>query len=227
MTIWSTRPRERKVLTRLGAQGRQVTGRSAAAVVWDSVVENHAVVFAQRTVSHTVTLEDDGSARVRTIVELRNEAPDGPPSALLGFPLPATVEEPAGVNPVGGWAADVRVLLAPKAQNATAETSIPSETQLVKEDGRRWALGRLAADPGDSMALTVAYRVPDAMRGSDTYTVVIVPQPSFQPPTVLVSIDSPPGTTIVSASRQLEVGSSSARFAGKPTESIVLWVRVG
>ncbi len=226
LTILSTRAKERKVLARLGAEGRPLTGRSAVSVIWDSVVDNHAVVFAQREVSHTVALLADGSARVRTVVELRNGAPEKPPSALLGFPLPATVEEPAGVNPVGGWAADVQVLLAPKADHVTAETSIPSETRIVKADGRKWALGRLTTDPGDSMALTVGYRVPDAMRGSDTYSLVVMPQPSFVPPTVRVRIDAPSGTSIVEASRQLEVGSSSARYIGQPTEPLVLWVRI-
>ncbi|MGZ8744845.1 MAG: DUF4012 domain-containing protein [Nocardioides sp.] len=226
LTILSTRARERKVLARLGAEGRPLTGRSEVAVLWDSAVENHAVVFARRQVVHSVTLLEDGSARVRTVVELQNEAPDEPPSALLGFPLPATVEEPAGVDPVGGWAADVRVLLPPKADQVTAETSIPRETQFVKEDGRRWALGRLTTDPGDSMALTVGYRVPDAMRRSDTYGLVVLPQPSFEPPTVRVRIDAPAGSTIVDASPQLEVGSSSARYVGQPTEPLALWVRI-
>jgi hypothetical protein len=76
------------------------------------------------------------------------------------------------------------------------------------------------------MALTVGYRVPDAMRGSDTYKLVVMPQPSFAPPTVRVRIDAPPGTTIVEASRQLEVGSSSARYIGQPTEPLVLWARI-
>ena len=136
MTIWSTRPRERKVLTRLGAQGRQVTAVGRRGGVGLRRREPRGRVRAAHRLPH----RDAGGRRFRARAHDRGapqRGPDGPPSALLGFPLPATVEEPAGVNPVGGWAADVRVLLAPKAQNATAETSIPSETQLVKEDGRR------------------------------------------------------------------------------------------
>ena len=92
-------------------------------------MDNHAAVFARRDVSHRVMLEEDGSARMRTVVSLVNEAPDEPPSALLGFPLPATVDEPAGVNPVGGWAADVGVLLPPKADRITRRDEHPERDQ--------------------------------------------------------------------------------------------------
>jgi hypothetical protein len=226
LTILSTRGKERRLLSRLGVEGRRRTPPLAFSVIWNSVVENHAVVFAERSVSHTVALDTDGTARVRTIVELRNDSPEEPPSALLGFPLPATVEEPADVDPVGGWAADVRVLVWPKADNPTAETSIPSETRFEKLDGRKWAIGRLATDPGDSMALTVAYRVPEAARSPGTYGFVVLPQPSFAPPTVRVRIDAPPGETIAEASSAFDVGGSTARYVGKPTEPLTFWIRL-
>jgi hypothetical protein len=188
-------------------------------------VDNHSAVFARREVSHRVVLEEDGSARVRTVVTLVNEAPEQPPSALLGFPLPATVDEPAGVNPVGGWAADVGVLLPPKADRITAETSIPSETDVVKEDGRTTVIGRLAADPGDSMTLIVGYRVADARTDDGVYRLLIEPQPAWPAGVLRLEIAAPPGSTIVEASEDLEIGGNSARYAGTPARPFRVWIR--
>ena len=95
LVVVATRPRERRILERLGAGGcPEPPAQHLLAVTWNTVVDNHAAVFTRRDISHRVMLEDDGSARVRTIVTLVNESPSEPPSALLGFPLPATVAEP-------------------------------------------------------------------------------------------------------------------------------------
>ena len=151
LTIVATRGRERRILERLGADGSpEPPGQPPLAVIWNTAVDNQAAIFTDREVSHRVMLDDDGSAKVRTIVTLTNHADSAPPSALLGFPLPATVEEPAGVDPVGGWAADVDVLLPPRADRVTAETSILSETSIVTDAGRTTVTGLLATDPGDS-----------------------------------------------------------------------------
>ncbi|MGH2540421.1 MAG: hypothetical protein ACRDGK_07865, partial [Actinomycetota bacterium] len=71
-----------------------------------------------------------------------------------------------------------------------------------------------------------AYRVPKATRGAGTYGFVVLPQPSFEPPTVRVRIDAPPGETIAEASTLLDVGGSTARYAGRPTEPITFWIRL-
>lgn len=226
LVVVATRPRERRILERLGAGGSpEPPAQHLIAVTWDTVVDNHAAVFTRRDISHRVTLEDDGSARVRTIVTLVNESPSEPPSALLGFPLPATVEEPAGVDPVGGWAADVGVLLPLKADRVSAETSIPSETTEVKVEGRTTMGGRLAADPGDQMSLIVGYRVRDARTGDGVYRLLVLPQPAWPAGVVRIQIDAPPGTTIVEASDELEIGGSLARYVGTPTRPFVAWVR--
>lgn len=226
LVIVAARAGERRTLEQLGAGGTpEPPGLHTVSIRWDTAVDNHAAVFQRRDVSHRVTLEDDGSARIRTVVSLVNEAPTEPPSALLGFPLPATVAEPAGVDPVGGWAADVSVELPPKADRVSAETSIPSETDTIREEGRIAVVGRLAADPGDSMALIVGYRIADARTDDGSYRLAIVPQPTWPAGTVRVRIDAPPGQVIVDASDELEVGGVSAEYVGRPTRPLVIWVR--
>jgi len=226
LVVVATRAREQRILERLDAgAGTVANATQVVAVTWNTVVDNHAAVFARRSISHRVMLREDGSASVRTVVTLDNQAPDGPPSALLGFPLPATVAEPADVNPVGGWAADVGVLLPPKVDHVTAETSVPSETQTVRLDGRTTVIARLAADPGDSMTVIVAYRVADSGIDDGMYRLLVLPQPAWPAGVVRLQIDAPPGSTIAEASDELEVGGSSARYAGTPTRAFRVWIR--
>ena len=113
--------------------------------------------------THSVIVEPDGSARVRTVVDLVNAAADTPPSVVLGLPIPATVEEPGGVAPVGGFAAEVRVALPSSADKITVETSVPSETEVVREGNEQFAVATLATDPGDSISLIVNYSIDRAV----------------------------------------------------------------
>ncbi len=227
LTVVATRGRERRILERLGADGApEPAGQPSVAVTWSTVVDNQAAIFTDREVSHRVMLDIDGSAKVRTIVTLTNHADDAPPSALLGFPLPATVPDPAGVDPVGGWAADVGVLLPAKADRVTAETSVPSETSIVKEEGRAVVLAQLAVDPGDSRSLLVGYRLLDAKIDDGEFRLRVIPQPAWPVGLVRVRIDAPPGEVIAEASQDLEVGGVSATYVGRPTRPFTLWIRI-
>jgi hypothetical protein len=227
LTVVATRGRERRILERLGADGApEPPGQPPLAVTWSTVVDNQAAIFTEREISHRVMLDLDGSAKVRTIVTLTNHADDAPPSALLGFPLPATVPDPAGVNPVGGWAADVGVLLPAKADRVTAETSVPSETSIAEEEGRAVVLAQLAVDPGDSRSLLVGYRLPDAKIDDGEFRLRVIPQPAWPVGLVRVRIDAPPGEVIAEASQDLEVGGVSATYVGRPTRPFTLWIRI-
>jgi hypothetical protein len=135
------------------------------------------------------------------------------------------VPDPADVDPVGGWAADVAVRLPPKAENATAETSIPSETEIARLDGVLTVTGRLATDPGASMSLIVNYRVAEAKIGDGAYRMLVLPQPSWPPDRVRIRIEAPPGTLITEGSDELEIGGSIAQFTGRPTRPMSLWIR--
>ncbi len=103
LVVIATRPRERRIIERLGAGGRALaSAQQVLAVTWDTAVDNHAAVFARRTVSHRVMLKDDGSASVRTVVTLVNQAPEDPPSALHRVPA-ACHGGRAGRREPGRW----------------------------------------------------------------------------------------------------------------------------
>jgi hypothetical protein len=225
LIVYSTKPKEQGLLSRLQASGAFVPGANPLALTWRTLVNNHAVVFATRTVSHMVTLDSDGSARVRTVVVLSNGSPDGPPSVLVGHPLPATVDEPGGVDPVGGWAGEVRVYLPTKASRVTVETSIPSETEVVREEGRSAAVATLAADPGDSMTLIVSYTIDHAViAGTSAFRMAVTPQPTLYPGIVRVRIDAPGASTIASASDGVQITGGTARWSGRPSAPFTLSV---
>jgi hypothetical protein len=226
LILFSTKPKEQVILERLGAAGRYEPGANPLSVTWRTLVENHAVLFARRTVSNTVSLTSDGAARIRTVIELVNQSPQDTPSVLLGLPLPATVPEPGDVNPVGGWAGEVEVTLPAGATRVTAETSVPSETEIVREQGRQYAVATLATDPGDQMTLIVNYSVDHAtQKDGRSFRMSIFPQASLEAGTVRVKIDVPSGSSIEDASESLQLAGASARFVGAPTEPLQLWVR--
>ena len=95
----------------------------------------------------------------------------------------------------------------------------------MKVDGRTSEVGRLAADPGDQMSLIVGYRVLDARTDDGVYRLLVLPQPAWPAGVVRIQIDAPPGTTIVEASDELEIGGSLARYVGTPTRPFVAWIR--
>ena len=224
--LYSTRPKEQVILERLETAGIYEPGANPLALTWRTLVDNHAVLLARRSVTHTVTLRSDGSALVRTIVELVNRSPLEPPSVFLGLPLPATVPEPGGVDPVGGWAGEVQVALPRGATRVAAETSIPSETAVVRDQGRDYAVATLATDPGDQMALTVTYTLPRATpKNGQEFRMLLLPQPALDAGTVRIKIDVPSGSSIAEASPAMRVAGGSGQFVGNPSEPIPLWVR--
>jgi hypothetical protein len=87
------------------------------------------------------------------------------------------------------------------------------------------ATGRLATDPGATMSLIVNYRVADARIGDGIYRMLVVPQPAWPAEREHIRIETPPGTVIVEASDELEVGGSLAHFTGRPTRPMSLWIR--
>lgn len=225
LILYSSKAREQVILERLGTAGAYDPGPNPLAVTWRTLVENHSVLFARRSVSHNVTLTSDGSARIRTVIELVNQSPQDPPSILLGLPLPATVPEPGDVDPVGGWAGEVQVALPSHATRVSTETSIPSETEVVRERGRQYAVATLATDPGAQMTLIVTYTLEHATpKGAQEFRMMVFPQATLEPGIVRISIEVPSGSAIDEASEIVQVTGSSARFVGYPTEPIALWV---
>jgi len=119
----------------------------------------------------------------------------------------------------------VRVYLPTKASRVTVETSIPSETEVVREEGRSAAVATLAADPGDSMTLIVSYTIDHAViAGTSAFRMAVTPQPTLYPGIVRVRIDAPGASTIASASDGVQITGGTARWSGRPSAPFTLSV---
>lgn len=222
LAFYSTDRKVQARLSRLGATGRLVTADNPLAVVWNTTGPARTGALVRRPTSIGVTLDAQGVAHMRTVADLENQAPNGPPSILLGRPF--------GDEPVGGYAADVSVYLPKGADGIGIETSTPTEG-VVSEDpdlGLPVATAPLSAPPGGSMSMTVSARVAGAVTkvgDLSEYRIRIVPQPSAVPESLRVRIKIPDGMTIVAATDGLQVGGTVANYAGAPEGTVILIVR--
>ena len=175
LAVYTSDGDAQQTLERLGAAGVFEPGENPLAVVWQDASANRAGYFAEHAVGTKVTLGADGSARARTTVTMRNEAPDGPPSELLG--------DGRG-EPVGSWGADVEVYLPVGAIDPQVSVSGPSVFDVDEALGHPVADAYLYADPGGRSAATVTYRLDAAATEADgiwTYRTQVMPRPMLRP----------------------------------------------
>jgi hypothetical protein len=217
---FSTSPDTQAILARLGAAGRFELGDTPLAVVWQDAAANRAGYFADLGVSSSVTLAPDGAATVRTDVSMRNEAPDGPPSILLGG-----LE--GGAAP-GYWGVDVEVYLPTDAERPRVRVDVPSITGFDEAFGHPVVDAFLYADSGGGATATISYDDPSAGVESDgawTYATQIRPQPTLRPVTHTLEIVLPEGAEVLEAPEGAQVSDTTVRWTGAPTQPIELVVR--
>jgi hypothetical protein len=213
---------DRRLLRRLGSDGLFRTGSDPLGVLWDAVSANHVGALIRTRVSHLVTLESDGTARVRTVVTVSNPAPTDPPSILLGRP------RGADPDPIGSWRASGQMILPRGVKDAEVETSSPGETSIVTDGAFDAAQASFAVDSGDSMSAIVTYTRVGAVtdvEGGREFRLHAIATPSVFPARVVIVVRLPPGDELKSASVGFDVEGSIARFIGSLDRSVELWVR--
>ena len=165
-----------------------------------------------------MSLDEEGTASVETTVTLRNEAPDGPPSILLGSPGDGV--------PVGWWGADVGVYMPPDAEKVIVQTDEPSFTEVSTELGGPVAEAFLFANSGGKMSATTSYVLPSAsvVDAEDiwTYRIDVRPQASLRPQAIEIEVRLPPGAEIIETSEGLIVEEGVVRWTGEPLEPTTL-----
>lgn len=211
LQVYSADGREESLLEGLGAAGSVRPEPNALMVVWDGGSDSRSGYFAQKRVGYRADVHADGSADVSIDVELRNTAPTGPPSILLGT---GTGE------PVGTYSAWVNVY-APVA--AEALRSDGGALELVERElGRKVLMGFLTAPPqGGTDVLHVRYHLPSAVRevdGRSVFRIQVVPQPALRPDAFDVQIRLPGGSSVVGTSAGVHVSDSTASWTGTPVE---------
>jgi hypothetical protein len=221
LRVYSAHEGEQARFEGLGVAGRVVLPENPLFVVWQDAVNSRAGYFARKETEVRVTLNPNGSAQVETEVTLANEAPDGPPSILLG--------QGATGDPVGYFAALVNVYLPVEATDPeiSVEPGVPLGI-VEQEFGHPVAMELVGARPGEQATMTVTYEVPEALvRHGDAfeYRLGYLPQPALTPSNLHVEIGLPPGAEVVGASPGLTATGPALRFQGAPAAPIGIWVR--
>jgi Protein of unknown function (DUF4012) len=149
--------------------------------------------FLRRKVDTQIRLDDAGTAHVTTTVTMRNTAPDGPPSLLLGPHYP---NDAPGLN---------RMLLSV----ALPETAEQIETfidgkQSTPDEGMETThpvvSDFLEIPSGKTKTYEVTYELPKAVstvEDSDTFELTLQRQPSATPDILRVTITPPKGFSIM------------------------------
>lgn len=219
LVLYSIRPKERRAIRGLGAAGAFAPGPNPLAFTATTAADNRAGTFQRWVTTQVVVLDDDGTANVKTSIDLRNRAPSSPSSALLGPEFAA--------KPVGWFAADVRVALPEGIEGLESETSTPSVTEVVADEHGSAVVGQLSARSRAAMTLLVSYRRSDAVvdvDGASTYKMRLIPQPLAIPGTVRVRIVLPEGATLVDASPGFELGAQRVVYGGAAAATTTLFV---
>lgn len=213
--------KEAEALATLGVDGSiEGAGPNLLMVFHNHLASNKTDYFLRRSINTTIRLHRDGSAEGLTKIVLRNEAPDGPPSDLLGhggegyapgsntmyltaaLPPGAVVEElrgsPPGGEPIEG-----------------AELGFPTVSTVVD----------LA--PGQRRTITVSFRLPRAVdldAGEPKFELTLLPQATATPDRYSIVIVPPPGYEPEDAGRTRDSG--AAVFEGRLEATTTLGLRL-
>jgi hypothetical protein len=217
--------RDRRLIRSLGLDGRaRLKGEGTIPLVatWSALGKSHVGALVRTAVIQTVTIRPNGSAAVDAEVVFDNGAGTDPPSVLLGRPV--------GGLPIGTFAADVTLYVPKTAHHIDAETSRPSPIRVGQDLGLTTVTGSIAVRGGGSTSLTVAYVVPDAVRtvnGAKEITLRMVPQPTMAGIRYEIRVILPDGSTILSASPELDRRGDAAAFSGMRGGAVDLDLRFG
>jgi hypothetical protein len=228
LQAYSRHQQEQEGLEELGATGRLGIGPNPLMVVWQDAVSSRTGYFARKSVTHRIRLEPDRSATVTTEITLENQAPDRPPSTLLGSGTDG--------DPVGYFTAFVNVYTPKGAADLRSNVEGGLSLGLIEEEfGRPVLLELLGAQSKQTATMRVSYRAPDAVVPTDNgfvYELTILPQPALRPDRVRIEVVAPEGMILepapgpFSEEVRLEVGGRSLTFEGTPTEAGTLTIRL-
>jgi hypothetical protein len=219
LAIYSTDPGTQAWLRRLGATGALDTSGNLLALQLESTADNRTGTFLRRPVSVVVSLDDEGTASLRTVMDVNNDAPDDPPSVLLGE---AFVE-----HPIGSFSGDARIYLPAQADRISIETSTPGPTSIDEDLGVPVATAGFTVPSNGSTSVIMNARVTSAaVKTGNTwsYVIRILPQPQGAPQPLRVLVHVPSGRSVVDASDQMDVAGGQALYLGSPSGAITLFV---
>ena len=224
MQLWFADPAQEALADGLGATGREELGKNPISVVWQGLAASKVAIFTERTTDVDVTLDAQGTATVTTTLHVTNSAPTTPPAS------PVDLLGNGDDFPVGTFAGYASVYL-PKeiAGTPTFEASAPTVTGVEHEFGHPVAIGFLRVPAGGEMTWSVTYTVPNAITnvGADTveYRMDFLPQPTFTPGPLNVTIHLPEGAITQDRSPGVDGGQGTLTYRDRPAVPTAIWVR--
>jgi hypothetical protein len=223
LQIYSTDPTEEELLRQLGASGELELGPDPLLVAWDGATGSRAGYFAEKSIAYRAELQPDGSTNVTIRLTLRNRAPSGPPSILLGV-------RGAGV-PIGTYWAYANVYLPAGAEDIRGRVlGQPSVNLIEQEFGHPVVLQLLRVTPRGSVTGTISYRLPGALTGvgdREGFRVDILPEPALRPDEYSVDIVPPSGSAIEATDPPMAIQGGDAHYQGAtvvPT-TLQVWIQ--
>ncbi|MDQ3983394.1 MAG: DUF4012 domain-containing protein [Actinomycetota bacterium] len=195
LKMYSRVEADRAALRALEADGDYTRfGPNLQMVFHNNFAANKIDYFLQREVETTVTLTQEGEARVETVLTLDNAAPDGPPSVLLGNR--AFTPYAPGLNGMF-----VNFLLPEEAQVYRFLVDGEQSPYILHRDGRfpvAWDLVEIPA--GGTRTVLVRYRVQGVLQtdgDETTFSMALFPQALVRPDEVQLTVRAPEGVVLV------------------------------
>ena len=222
MQLWSANPSEETLIRRLGAAGNADLGKNPLYVVWNALSASKVAVYEQRSIDVDVTLHDQGTALVTETLTLTNTAPSAPPSDLLGDGTDYAV---------GTFQGYVSVYEPAKLQGRpTYQANAPTVTGQEREFGHPVAVGVVGAPSGGSMTWSVTYVAPGAatkVGNGWEYRLDFIPQPTFSPLPVNITIHLPSGDIVTDRSPGVAGGNGTVTYRNSPAVPTPIWIKYG
>lgn len=223
MQLWFADPAQEALAENLRASGEATLGPNPIYVAWNAVSASKVAIFTERSTGLDVTLDAQGSATVTETLKVTNAAPIMPPAS------PADLLGTGNDFPVGTFAAYASVYLPARIEGSPAfASSAPTVSGIEEEFGHKVAVGFLQAPAGGEMTWQVTYRVPDAVTRVDgvrEYRLDFLPQPTFRPGQVSVTIHLPEGAVTSDRSPGVSGGNGTIEYHDRPAVPTVIWVR--
>jgi hypothetical protein len=218
LQLYMTREEEQRLVARMGAAGDPAIPANPLMVAWQGASASRAGYFAEPSIDYRAELGRDGSARVTLRAALRNTAPHGPPSILLGD---------GNGEPVGGYTAYAMVVLPEGARvGGLRLDGRPAPLALRGSlEGHPVLLGLVETRSGERRVLEVGYELPPGSLPEGGFELGIVPAPALRPTPVRVEIVLPPGADATTLPPGARAEGGLLGWAGAPTEPLRLSFR--
>ena len=223
LKIYSQDEATQSAIAALDADGGVLNeGKNVQLVYHNNYAANKVDYFLTRRIETTVRLDERGGARVRINVAMKNAAPSGPPSPLLG---PGVRGEETGLNRM------LLEFLLPEGARVRGLTiegrSIPP---WIEHEGELPAVSETLGIPaGARKRASLTYYVPDAAswsQGQGRFTMTLLPHATVTPDHFVLSVIPPEGYRAESVGNEATSVEGAVRMEGELDGKKSLTVRI-